>query len=116
MADHIDGDKLQIEWDGVERRVDNRTKLFGISLANAIQIIVFAVGGGVIMLSMRQDMAQMKASMESNNVAHHEIMMKLVEVQTHIVSMQADLIYNRDRLDEAILDRAKIAKQPNKKE
>ena len=76
MADHIDGDKLQIEWDGVERRVDNRTKLFGISLANAIQIIVFAVGGGVIMLSMRQDMAQMKASMESNNVAHHEIMMK----------------------------------------
>ena len=40
----------------------------------------------------------------------------MVEVQTHIVSMQSDLIYNRDRLDEAILDRAKIAKQPNKKE
>lgn len=116
MADHIDGDKLEIEWDGVERRVDNRAKLFGISLANAIQIVVFAIGAGVILLSTRQDMAEMKASMESNNSAHHEIMMKLVEVQTHIVSMQADLIYNRDRLDEAILDRAKMTKQLKDKE
>jgi len=99
MPDHIDGDKLEVEWDGSERRVDNKVKLFGISLANAIQIIVVTVGGGAILLSMHNDMAVMKVNMESNNVAHHEIMMKLVEVQTNIVSMQSDMIYNRNRLD-----------------
>ena len=102
MAERIDGDNLGIEWDGVERRVDNKPKLFGISLTNAIQVVVLAVTIGVVMLSLRQDMAEMKISMESNNVAHHEIMLKLVEVQSHVVAMQSDLLYNRDRLDSVI--------------
>jgi hypothetical protein len=118
MAEHVDVDKIEIGgdggdgdgWNGVERRVDNKPKLFGVSLANAIQIIVMAVTIGAILITMRQDMTEMKTSMESNNTAHHEIMMKLVEVQAHIVAMQDQMIYNRDRLDEAILDRARIKK------
>ena len=102
MAEHIDGDNLGIEWDGVERRVDNKPHILGISLANAIQIIATAIIVGVIMLSLHRDMTAMKVNMEVNNVAHHEIMIKLVEVQSHIVSMQADLLYNRDRLDSVI--------------
>jgi len=113
MADHIDGDKLEVRWDGVDRRVDNRTRLFGMSLTSLVQFVSIAITAGVIILSLRQDMAEMKTSMEANNAAHHEIMMKLVEVQSNVVSLQEQMIYNRDRLDEAITDRARM-KQPQR--